>query len=79
YLVSTISAANQLAKMTTPLQKELKQQTKPLRDIPKLGFSFRMKSGSEAELIFEYVNIMFMLPFISYHFVLTKLEKHSTE
>lgn len=79
YLVSTISAANQLAKMTTPLQKELKQQTKPLRDIPKLGFSFRMKSGSEAELIFEYVNIMFMLPFISYHFVLTKLEKHSNE
>ncbi len=79
YLVSTISAANQLAKLLTPLQEELKQQTKPLRDIPKLGFSFRMKSGSEAELIFEYVNIMFMLPFISYHFVLTKLEKHSTE
>lgn len=79
YLVSTVSTANQLAKLATPLQKELQQNTKPLAKIPQFGFSFRMKSGSEAELIFEYVNIMFMLPFISYHFVLTKLEKHSKE
>lgn len=77
YLVSTISAANNLAKLKTPLKEELRQQLKPLKDIPKFGFSFRMKSGSEAELIFDYINIMFMLPFISYHFVITKLGKNT--
>lgn len=79
YLVSTISTANQLAKIKTPFQEELRQNVKPLRDIPKFGFSFRVKSGSEAEIIFDYVNMMFMLPFISYHFVISKLEKKTAE
>lgn len=38
-----------------------------------------MKSGSEVELIFEYVNIMFMLLFIFYYFVFIKLEKYLIE
>ncbi len=79
YLVSTISTANQLAKIKTPFQEELRQNVKPLRDIPKFGISFRVKSGSEAEIIFDYVNMMFMLPFISYHFVISKLEKKTAE
>ncbi len=70
YLVSTISTANQLAKIQSPLQAELQKNIKPLKDIPKFGFSFRVKSGSEAEIIFDYLNMMFMLPFISYHFVI---------
>lgn len=75
YLVSTISTANQVAKIATPVQDELRQNVKPLKDIPKFGFSFRVKSGSEAEILFDYVNMMFMLPFISYHFVISRLEK----
>ncbi|MGN8982108.1 MutS-related protein [Enterococcus villorum] len=79
YLVSTISTANQLAKIQSPLQAELQKNIKPLKDIPKFGFSFRVKSGSEAEIIFDYLNMMFMLPFISYHFVINKLEKKTNE
>lgn len=79
YLVSTISTANQVAKIATPVQDELRQNVKPLKDIPKFGFSFRVKSGSEAEILFDYVNMMFMLPFISYHFVISRLEKKTKE
>ncbi|THE15903.1 DNA mismatch repair protein MutS [Enterococcus hirae] len=79
YLVATISTAKKLANISTPLQAELQQNIKLLKDIPKVGFSFRAKSGTEAELLFDYVNMMFMLPFISYHFVITKVEKHTTE
>ncbi len=79
YLVSTISTANRLAKIATPIQEELRRNVKPLKDIPKFGFSFRVKSGSEAEIVFDYLNMMFMLPFISYHFVIRKLEKKTAE
>jgi hypothetical protein len=79
YLVSTIATAKQLAKISSPLQAELQKNVKPLKDIPKFGISFRVKTGSEAEILFDYLNMMFMLPFISYHFVISKLGKKTDE
>ncbi|PQF22199.1 MutS-related protein [Enterococcus mundtii] len=79
YLVSTISAAKKIAMFATPLQAELQQNVQPLKEIPKFGFSFRVKNGSEAELFFDYLNMMFMLPFISYHFVISRLEKKTEQ
>ncbi|KAF1299526.1 DNA mismatch repair protein MutS [Enterococcus sp. JM4C] len=76
YLVQTISAANAIVKLDSPLKKELMEYLAPLKSIPKFGFSFRVKVGSEAEMLFDYINIMFMLPFISYHYVLNHLEKN---
>ncbi|AUB53927.1 MutS-related protein [Enterococcus mundtii] len=79
YLVSTISAAKKIATFATPLQAELQKNVQPLKEIPKFGFSFRVKNGSEAELFFDYFNMMFMLPFISYHFVISRLEKKTEQ
>ncbi|WP_066026514.1 MutS-related protein [Enterococcus mundtii] len=79
YLVSTISAAKKIATFPTPLQAELQKNVQPLKEIPKFGFSFRVKNGSEAELFFDYLNMMFMLPFISYHFVISRLEKKTEQ
>lgn len=76
YLVQTISTANAVAKLDTPLKSQLTEQLHALKNIPKFGFAFRVKGNSEAEMIFDYVNIMFMLPFISYHYVLSHLEKN---
>lgn len=52
---------------------------KPLASIPKFGLAFRTKTGSEVDLLLDYFSMIFMLPFISYNFVLKKLEKFDQE
>ena len=76
YFVQMIATANKLAKIETPLQKPLQEALKPLRTIPQFGFAFRLKGNTEADLIFDYLNMVVMLPFISYSFVLNSLQKN---
>ncbi|WP_430610020.1 MutS-related protein [Enterococcus sp. DIV0876] len=76
YLVQTIASGTQIAKIATPLQQEIKDALKPLENIPRFGISFRSKNGSEGDMLFEYINIFFMLPFISYQSVTSTLAKH---
>ncbi len=76
YLVQTIACGSQIAKINTPLQDEIKRSLAPLKKITRFAFSFRAKNGSEGDMLFEYINIIFMLPFISYQTVTTTLSKH---
>ncbi|MGL4695990.1 MutS-related protein [Enterococcus larvae] len=76
YFVQTLGAANAISKVETPVQSELKQQLAPLKNILNFGASFRVKSNSEAELIFDYLNMALMIPFISYNFVLKRLSHY---
>lgn len=79
YLVQSISLANKLATIPTPRQAEIRKNSIPLKSIAKWGFSFRVKSNSEADMLFEYLNLAFMIPFIAYNFVITRLSKYSQE
>lgn len=79
YLVQTISTGVKIAKIEHPLQKELQESLEKLKSIPRFGVSFRVKSNSEAEMIFDYLNMMVMLPFISYSFVLEKIKRYNKE
>lgn len=79
YLVQTISTGTKIAKLDSPLQKDLIQSLTHLRSIPRFGFSFRIKNNSEAEMFFDYLNMILMLPFISYSFVLNKISRHNKE
>ena len=79
YLVQSISLANKLATIPTPRQAEIRENSIPLKSIAKWGFSFRVKSNSEADMLFEYLNLAFMSPFIAYNFVITRLSKYSQE
>lgn len=79
YLVQSISLANKLATIPTPRQAEIRENSIPLKSIAKWGFSFRLKSNSEADMLFEYLNLAFMIPFIAYNFVITRLSKYSQE
>lgn len=79
YLVQTVVCAKKLAKVKTPFQEELANNLKPLASMTKFGISFRMKSNSEAEMMFDYFAMIFMLPFISYNFVLEKLTNYETQ
>ena len=79
YLVQSISLANKLATIPTPHQAKIRENSIPLKSIAKWGFSFRVKSNSEADMLFEYLNLAFMIPFIAYNFVITRLSKYSQE
>lgn len=79
YLVQSISLANKLSTIATPRQAEIVKNVSPLKSIAKWGFSFRVKSTSEADIMFEYLNLVFMIPFIAYNFVITRLSKYSQE
>jgi len=79
YLVQSISVANRLSKIATPRQAEIIKNVVPLKSIAKWGFSFRLKSTNEADIMFEYLNLAFMIPFIAYNFVITRLSNYSQE
>ncbi|MCD5002589.1 DNA mismatch repair protein MutS [Enterococcus saccharolyticus] len=79
YLVQTIAIGNKIAKIDHPLQKDMQHALTAIKNIPRFGFSFRTKSNSEAELLFDYFNMMVMLPFISYGFVLDRIVRHNQE
>ncbi|MEG3033830.1 MAG: DNA mismatch repair protein MutS, partial [Enterococcus sp.] len=79
YLVQTVVCAKKLEKIKTPFQEELTKNLKPLASMTKFGISFRMKSNSEAEMMFDYLAMIFMLPFISYNFVLKKLTNYEMQ
>ncbi|MGG5343130.1 MutS-related protein [Enterococcus sp. AZ192] len=79
YLVQTIACAKKIAKIETPFQEDIKRTLTPLASMTKFGVAFRMKSNSEAELLFDYLSMIFMLPFISYNFVLEKLADHEEQ
>ncbi|MFV0557762.1 MAG: MutS-related protein [Enterococcus sp.] len=76
YLVQTISLSKKIAQVDTPLQNQIKDVFQPLKAIPFVGFSFQIKNQSEAEMFFDYINMLFMIPFISYHLVLAKITNH---
>lgn len=76
YFVQTLGVAKAVSKVETPVQSALQKQLAPLKNILKFGASFRVKSNSEAELMFDYVNMALMVPFISYNFVLKRLSEH---
>lgn len=79
YLVCLIAQSANIAKVPQPFQESLQGLAKKLKLIATMGFAFRVKANSEAEIFFEYLNIAFMLPFISYNLVLKKLDSHQQE
>ena len=79
YLVQTVACAKQVAKLRTPFQEELTKNLKPIASMTKFGISFRMKSNSEAELMFDYLSMIFLLPLISYNFVLEKVKNYESQ
>ena len=79
YLVQTIAIAKKVAKIQTPFQTALVDNLKPIQAISRVGLSFRVKTGSEGEVFFDYLNAVVMLPFIAYNLVISKIMHHDQE
>ncbi|WP_086350072.1 MutS-related protein [Candidatus Enterococcus clewellii] len=76
YFVQTLATAKAIGKVKSPVQSELQKHLAPLKNILHFGASFRVKSNSEAEVMFDYLNMALMIPFISYNFVLKRLGQY---
>ncbi|MDT2848897.1 DNA mismatch repair protein MutS [Vagococcus carniphilus] len=79
YLVQGISLSVILSKKELPIKKELKKATHSLKSLLKFASSFRVKTGSETEIMFEMFSASFLIPFISYGTVSRKLKNNATE
>ncbi|WP_424320873.1 MutS-related protein [Lacticaseibacillus chiayiensis] len=73
YLVRTIVTAEHLVKIDQPTQTVLRTALKPMRGITRLAFVFRTRDNSTADIMTEYFSSKFMLGFIAYNNVLTRL------
>lgn len=79
YLVNTLSITKEMKKIDFPFRKEMEEYANRFAIVRKIGFSFRMKSNTDAELLFEYLDMMFMIPFISFNIVVDKIKKYRQE
>lgn len=79
YLVQMFFAAKKLAKIKQPTQEQIKENLRPLAKITKFSGSFAVRSNSDGEIFMEYLNMVFLLPLISYNFVLNILAHHQKE
>lgn len=79
YLVQMFIAAKKIAKVQQPTQEEIKKNLRPLEKITKFASSFAVRTNSDGEMFMEYLNMIFLLPFISYNFVLRVLANHQEE
>ena len=79
YLVRTIVTAEHLVKIQQPTQDALRAAVRPMRGITRLAFVFRSRDNSSSDMITEYFSSMFMLGFIAYNNVLTRLYHNHDE
>lgn len=79
YLVRSLYLGRRLSKMALPGASDLKSAIKPFRGIFKYGLFFRVKMGSEMEVVIEMLFAMFLLPFISFKKVLRRIIDQNSE
>lgn len=80
YLIRMFLMANQIAKIDSPLRDKIKQNLAPFKSLSVISFAFRRPMGmSDTDIIFEYLNIIFMIPFIAYAILQHRLDKHERE
>lgn len=79
YLIQTLNTAKKLSKIDQPLKSEITPLLKPFRGVLRFSFAFSMNSNSELGILLDYLNILFMIPFIAYHFVFNQIKKHEKE
>lgn len=80
YLVQIIHVSNVLKKLDFPGSSSLDQDLKKFRILNVLSYAFNYKTDiSETAIIFEYIHAIFMIPFIAYSQLNSKLFKYNAD
>lgn len=78
YLVQIIHVSNVLKKLDFPGSSNLARDLNKFKILNFLGYAFNYKTDvSETSIIFEYINAIFMIPFIAYSQLNSKLFKYN--
>lgn len=72
-LVRTIVTVEHLVQILQPTLDALRAAVRPMRGITRLAFVFRSRDNRDCDMNSEYFSSMFMLGFIAYNNVLTRL------
>lgn len=79
YFIQTLQTAKELTKVDHPTQNKIKELLKKFKSALRFSFAFRMKDGTLMDIFLDYLNILFMIPFISYHFVFNQIKHNEKE
>lgn len=79
YFIQTLQTAKKIAKINQPNQEQIQRLLKKFKGVLRFSFAFRKKDGTLMDIFLDYLNILFMLPFISYHFVFNRIKHHEEE
>ncbi|HLR92514.1 MAG TPA: AAA family ATPase [Atopostipes sp.] len=79
YFVQTLNTTKKLIKVDHPLQKELKTLLKPFKSVSRFSFVFQENEHNGIGILLDYLNMLFMLPFIAYYFSFNQVRNHEKE
>lgn len=79
YFIQSLQTAKKLTKISQPKQEKIKKLLKNFKSALRFSFAFRMKDGTMVDILLDYLNILFMIPFISYHFVFNRIKQAEAE
>lgn len=79
YLMASLKTAKKLSKIKHPLSAEIKNLLRPFNGILKFSFAFKSSDQSGIGVLLDYLNMLFMLPFIAYHFSFNQIKSYEKE
>ena len=79
YLMSTLNTAKKLSRLKHPLSVEIKNLLRPFKGVLRFSFAFKSSDQSAASVLLDYLNMLFMLPFIAYYFTFNQIRTYEKE
>lgn len=79
YLMNSLKTAKKLSKFKHPLSGEIKILLRPFHGVLRFSFAFKSSDHSSIGILLDYLNMLFMLPFIAYHFSFNQIKTYEKE
>ena len=71
-----LKTAKKLTRIKHPLNGEMKKLLHPFKGVLKFSFAFKSSEQSSVGILLDYLNMLFMLPFIAYHFSFNQVKRY---
>lgn len=79
YLANLLVVSKGLGKEKFPSHKKVMELSANFKNIRYFGFVFNEKEVSDSQILFDYLCIAFMLPFVGYNLVVYQLKKYNQQ
>lgn len=79
YISNAVYTAKNLMKLEVPIGDNLRNKIEKLKKIKRISYIGQIDSGSDFEYISYYLNAIFMLPLITYYYVVKEIKRNQEE